>query len=388
MTSRKGLVRLSSIILLATLLPLAVWPASSQSLAATPGELQEIMLLEVRLQEARHHLAELNAGVVELEGQVQAARRETGALQAGLIGQRQQLQKWLIFTYRHGFMSYMEVLVGASSYADFISRWYLLTALLNYGTKLVKDTAATVAELQEKQAEVEARLQAIVEKRREAQKTLAGIEDLLEQKQAALARAEARGDQATTEMARSWENELPDLQYLLSHFSQLPWQSVEPDAAQVDYQHLRVLATVTAASLTRAMATDAHLARMELEITPEGVTIRGHAPDFALTGQVSALDNRVYLNPFRLVFAGVDVGPEVMAAIVADYQLYFAFPQVFPGLRLESIRQGQGYFLLTLTFQGADSRAGDQSFITPTIPFPGKNRTKLKLAIGRVSEES
>lgn len=352
MKSIRDLVRLGSVILLGIFLLLVAWPAQRQALPATAGELQEIMLLEVRLQETRRYLSELNAGVVELEHQVQAARRETLEKQADLVRQRKQLEYWLTFIYRHGFMPYMEVLVGASSYADFVSRWYLLKALLDYGAGLVKSTAAAAAEVQKKQAEVEAKLQAIIQKRREAQEALASIEKLLEQKQAALARAEASGDQATVEMAKRWENELPDLQYLLSHFSQLPWQSVEPDSVQVDYQVLRVLATVSAESLTRAMATDARLARMEVEIDREGVIIRGHDPDFALTGRVSASDNRVYFHPIRLVFAGVDVGPEVVTTMVADYQLYFTFPRVFPGLRLESIRQGQGYFLLTLTFTG------------------------------------
>lgn len=352
MRIRRGLVRLGVVILLGAFLLLAVWPAQRQPLAATPGELQEIMLLEVRLEAARRGLSELNAEVVELEHQLQDTRRETDAKQADLARQREQLERWLTFIYRQGFMPYLEVLVGASSYADFVSRWYLFQALLDYGAGLVESTAAAATEVQKKQAEVEAKLQAIKQKRRESQETLANIEKLLEQKQAALARAKASGDQATIEMARRWEEELPDLQYLLSHFSQLPWQSVEPDSVQVNYQSLRVLATVSAESLTRAMVTDARLARMEVEIDPEGVVIRGHGPDFALTGQVSAGDNRVYFHPDRLVFAGVDVGPEVVVAMLADYQLYFTFPSVFPGLRLESIRQGQGYFWLTLTFTG------------------------------------
>lgn len=319
--------------------------------AAEEQELvEEIMLLEVQLQRAAQEVEDLDRQAASLEEEIARTRRAMAGLEQELGAKQGELARWLQFQYRHGFTPYLAVLLKATSFTDFLTRQQLLGSITRRGMDLLADTEYLLARQQEHEEAISRQRAEVDRKKEEAGRTLARITELLDEKSALLAQARAAGHAAAVETGRRWEEDLPNLHYLLRHFSQLPWKAVEPQSVEIDYRLMQARATVTAQGLTRAMAADPKLRNFQVEIASDQVVIKGRAPDFRLAGRATAQDNRIYFTPQELTWSGLQVGAQVLQELTKGYDLYFTFPEVVPGLKLRHLEQGDGYFLLILGF--------------------------------------
>lgn len=168
------MIRLAFAVLLTVML--AVPPAAATALADRREQLQQLLsqlsvrrqrLRQVRQQERRvlgelegidrtretaeRRLADLNAEMRRSEAHAQATATKLAVAERKLAVQRERLRGRARDIYRYGRTGYLEVLLGAGDFAEFVTRWQLLSTIVRADSDLIAEYDGDVQEYQQVQ---------------------------------------------------------------------------------------------------------------------------------------------------------------------------------------------------------------------------------------------
>lgn len=177
--------------------------------------------IQAQLADTNHNIAIVNAHVNELQAQMRSTQRklawnkiQLAAAQATLRRHQDALDRRLVDAYEHGDLGYVDVLLRARSFADFIERWNDIRFLVKANEATIRARRAdqahvaaiqngllgTAAELQNQQAQVDQQKRALDalavqrsgllavadNERQQAQSEVQELDNMSEQEQAAL----------------------------------------------------------------------------------------------------------------------------------------------------------------------------------------------------------
>lgn len=161
-------------------------------IAKKNGEISEVQAEITRLTEQVKRIEQAiidnNNMIVQTEAKVKATESQVNELQKEIdiiterITKRNEVlkQRALSFQESGGKVSYIDVLIGASSFADFVSRLGAVATMMEADQDLVEQHEADKKEVEQKQADVEKKLTKLNEMKTE----LLGMqEQILEQKE-------------------------------------------------------------------------------------------------------------------------------------------------------------------------------------------------------------
>jgi len=281
----------------------------------------------------------IRAALPEAARAVAAATDAMLAARRGMLADREKLGRWLNFFYRYGAVSFLDVVLRARSFDDFVNRLVLVSTLLENQAALWHAAsreaavyARSVAQVQAKRkalAGQEAVLAAAIAALGERQRDKAGFLASLQAQSAALARQVLAEESV-------WVVALQPLTRVLHDLSALPWDGVTPDS--VDFGFSGVTLGFDDATLTRLL--DSDQVDFQFTATPDGVVISGEQDgvSFALhSGLAVAGPRTVRLVPRELDLAGAPVQEATLQAVTGG-NLTFDLPAADPQWKLSAIR--------------------------------------------------
>jgi peptidoglycan hydrolase CwlO-like protein len=299
---------------------------------------QELVGLDVQLVRAEGELARLQSGEAEARRNLASLQDRLDALQRLLASRRSQVDAVVRFLYEDGTVSFLAVLLQSASFADFLTRFAYLRAVVGYEVQLLREVAAEQRSLDEGRrvaAAAEARLQ---EQVRGVARQVAALQALRQQRQALLSSAEARAAALSgrlAELDRSILGGLPAVEYLLAHFGELPWGDMSPDRVDVSVAGVRaVFGEGTLDALLQAVPQLAGLA-FDLQDGVAAVVL-GPPADVRLAGPVVVDGGALRWEPDTLEVGGVPAAAGGLSGVLAGRPLRIAAPAV-PGLNLRSV---------------------------------------------------
>lgn len=114
-----------------------------------------------QLQDTNHNITVANNNLAMLQGQIQSNQRrlawnqiQLNAAQATLQRHTDALNRRLVDVYEHGQQSYLTVLLGATSFSDFVERWDDIRLLVSANQRALRERKAAEAKVADLQAQL------------------------------------------------------------------------------------------------------------------------------------------------------------------------------------------------------------------------------------------
>lgn len=294
-----------------------------QARAAEEALQEELVQVGLRLAAAQGRLEELARREAAAQAELAAAEARRAETARRLAEQRRRVAAWFRFLQEEGMPGFLDVLLGARDFADFVSRLEVVSDLVRANARRLRRLRDLHEEARRQGEELAARQRRLADLLASEQAEVGGLRRLRAEREAALARARALvGERAAAmeRLDRQWSRDAPLLTGFLRRFGELPWERVRPQRVVLTAAGLVI--EIGEAELNRALAAGQGVA---LRLVPGRVLIvpaDGGAEDrFRLAAGLEARGGRLALVPAALEVLGVPVGEEALREVVAGYDL-------------------------------------------------------------------
>jgi len=338
--------------------PLAGKPEKSLA-ASEQALLNELLKLDLQLAEYGQESSRLAARLEE--NRQLAAKTETALAQTRrrLTEERRRLGGLLDFSYRCGPLSYLDVLLGARTFAEFVNQSFYLSAIISRQAKIIRETRR-LAETERAELTRLQELQETMEKDQELlARTVAQTEKLRAGRQQFLADVRRQSAELAARLAlveAQWQKVILGLRATMRKVSALPPGQLMPD--RLSFAGGKFHAEIGAAALNRLLAAAGEnaLKNLKVTITPAGVVISGavRQPEasFSLQGNFVPAPGgqRVDFSPEALEINNTPVEKDLLAALTGAQGISWDLGESFPALRVLEIKPQENQ--ITITFAG------------------------------------
>ncbi|MDN5326614.1 MAG: hypothetical protein PWP41_1310 [Moorella sp. (in: firmicutes)] len=312
--------------------------------------LQEIMLLDARLQKAQQEAQELANRLAAARQELQAARTRQIQAEAHLAAGRRDLGRSLRFFQAYGTSPFILAAFFSNDLPDFIIRLELLKYLGNHILNIVRANLALYRQARQESSLVAGKEQELQQAQAallEARERLAALKQEREADLDNLRRQKTAWSQDLLALEKAWSGALPTLQYLLQQLPALPWKNLKPDAISVDLTRGVVRATFSQQNLNTTLLTPAELPGVSLALSGEGLTIPG--PDFQIRGSLQvAGPHQLLFTPREVNFSGLALSPATWNELLPREKLIIDLPPPDYGLQFKEINFAPGRIVLVL----------------------------------------
>ncbi|MDI9448110.1 MAG: hypothetical protein QM303_05765 [Bacillota bacterium] len=334
--------------------------ARQAELERRKGELAaELLDWDVKIEAARQDQEQLLLEIQQAERSLAGAETSLGESRARLDEGMEDLGRWVNHLYRYGQISYLEVVLEAKSFSEFVERAGLVVTVISAQAELldeVRDRAARLEAqleaLRQTRALLDQKNAALAGRIREMDDYRAGREVFLnELKEQSAGLAESIVERETL-LFRS----LDSLQYLLKHLDSLPWHNLTPDTFSLAGNKMRLEFKDQEVNRVFFGQGDPALAGLSVHCAPGLFSISGTAAagagsaDFKIEGNFEPRGRgRVSFQPGRMYLSGVPVSSEVLGFIAGEELLEIDFGSFLQDYRLSEIRPEEGKLVVFIT---------------------------------------
>lgn len=176
--------------------------ATQSSIAYT---LSQIQATNQQLAAAQARVHALDAEVAQTQADLAATEQQLAATRAHLRAEAELLTNQVRLMEEHGSIGYLDVVLGAHSFADFVSRLYMLTQIARMAGRIVDQIRAQEQAEQAQERQLAAQQQQLLALRDQAQAAAAQVQADLGRQQALMSslRAQEASEQATIQALSS-----------------------------------------------------------------------------------------------------------------------------------------------------------------------------------------
>jgi len=167
--------------------------------------LGELERLEAQMKLAEKELAYIEARTQYLNDRMAETKREIEVIERQLADQKSAFNARLVSMYKAGQMSYVEVLLGANSMSDFLTRLRYLKDIASYDAQLIEEYMSNQKQLMAKKESLEKDLASLGEAKREQEIKRASVASRSQDRERYLASIQSERqklEQALDEMER------------------------------------------------------------------------------------------------------------------------------------------------------------------------------------------
>lgn len=326
------------------------WAAAAE-LPDREAVLQELFVLNRRLEEAREALAAVEARLAEVAAQEETALADLDRLEAELAGRRQQYGRRLRYYREQGNRGPWVLLFSAGSLADFLWRLDALKQIMAHDARLAR-------ELSETQRAVAAQAERLAEARAEADRLraeqlarVAELEEAIAEREAILAGLGDERDQVEEALAAveaDWqESALPVLAALGLALQEIGPAGFEPDDIRYSLFPPGAVATISEERLNDFLGDYEELADLRVDLVgeEEAFVLSGLFEDVPLEisgGFLVLPDGRLRFEPSRLQVREFRVPERIIREIVAEGWLDIDLSAMVSPLTLTGVELADG----------------------------------------------
>ncbi|MFZ5899974.1 coiled-coil domain-containing protein [Desulforudis sp. DRI-14] len=316
----------------------------------------ELLQLDILLSDLRSQQREIEGRLAALEEDAAQARAEEEEIRKKLALARKRLGRWLCYLYENGNVSLIAIILDAESVMDLINRGELVSWLIDYEARLIREVQTLDAAIRQKLADIYR-----IELKTRAQKDLldariAQAEETQGKKSAMLEslRAES-GDLLAriVKLEQQWYASLTTLHTLLKQLDRLFIREMKPD--RVYFANRRLCVEVSASTINEVLkrVDPATGTLLTVRVTPGGLIIAGRSENstsFSLSGKLVAEDEgtAVRFVPTSLLLAGTPVQKPVLQSIARDGSLFFQLDEQYRRFAIDSIKSDEDKLIIAL----------------------------------------
>lgn len=320
----------------------------------------ELLNWDVKIEAARLEQERLQREIPLQEELLAASEVQLAQSRAVLEEGRDRLGRWINHLYRYGALTYLDVVLGAADFNDFIERAEIVGIILASQAKMldevrsftvaVRENAGVVRqkheELSTKSLELNARL-------KEMEAARSGREEFLGELRLRSADLAAKVAQAETQ----WYRSLNSLHYLLANLHTLPLYNLSPASSEITFSGLRLEYSDKEINNKILEISDANLAGFSVRCYPGRFTVTGPAvmpggPEFIMEGHFQMMEEgKVRYQPETLTLAGVPVSREVLGYVSSESGMVIDAGVYLESFRLSGISIEEGRLVINLAFK-------------------------------------
>jgi len=164
----------------------------------------DIKEIDAEINSTQKEVDALEDNIDDLEDSIDLLQEEIDALEARLIQQQQVLGDRLVYMYEAGDITYLEVLLGAEDFQDFLTRMDLVTSIVNQDRNLITQVQDDKKTLDVKVGDLDNQRKALEESKRSQKEKAAKLKGSKEEKDRYMDELESS--------ASAYEEQLNDLE--------------------------------------------------------------------------------------------------------------------------------------------------------------------------------
>lgn len=317
----------------------------------------ELLDWDVRLAAARQDHERLAREIPVAEQAVKDAEAALSLSREQLSVSEERLGRWVNFLYRYGPVAYLEVVLQATDFNDFATRFEALKTVVVSQVRLIDEVKELkgrqeeqAAGLRQARADLEVKTAALSQRIADMDRERAGREAFLARLKEQSADLNEKVIQSETALYQS----IDSLRYLISHLGALPWDNLSPQKFSLTGRGLSIEYLDQEVNRVFFEQGDPNLAAISVQSLSGLFAICGRADtggaDYRLEGTfVPEAAGKVRFEPSRALLAGLPVSAEVLRYIASAESLSFDFGSRTQGYRLTQIRPEPGKLIIELS---------------------------------------
>lgn len=320
----------------------------------------ELLNWDVKIETARLEQERLQREIPQLEELLASSEVQLAQSRIVLEEGRARLGRWINHLYRCGTLTYLDVVLGAADFNDFIERAEMVGIILASQVKMLDEVRSyTVAVKEQAEAvrqthdDLSAKSVELDLQLKEMESYRAGREQFLGDIRVRSADLAASVAQAETK----WYRSLNSLHYLLANMHTLPLYNLSPKSTEFTFSGLRLEYSDEEINKKLYEMGDANLAGFSVRCYPGRFTVAGPAaqlgdPDFRVEGHFQMLEEgKVRFQPEALTLAGIPVGREVLGYISSESGMVIDAGVYLESFKLSDISIEEGRLVINLSFK-------------------------------------
>jgi len=332
--------------------------ARQAGLEKTEKELtSDLLAWNVKIEAARREQDRLRQEIPAVERslrEVEASLAESRAShEEGMVW----LRRWVNHLYRCGPVTYLEVILGAADFNDFVYRYESVRIVIATQVNILDDLREHAARMREQavalrqaQDELAAKSSLLAAQLKDMEVAKSGREEFL----AGLRQQSAGLVERIVQAEKLWYHSVGSLHYLIAHLDAMPWANLAPDTFLITRTGLRLEFSDYEINRILFEQGDANLTGLKVHSSPGLFSISGRAAedgtDFKLSGNFLLRGSgKVSFQPENLFMAGIPVSREVLGFISSDQGLAIDFGGFIPGYSLSEVFAEEGRLVVILS---------------------------------------
>lgn len=161
----------------------------------------ELTELNNGLQEISNELADTQDEIAAKNVEIEAAESRIAELTTRSENQYEAMKKRVQYMYENGNQSYLELLLGASSFSDFLNRMEYAKSIYEYDRQELSDYQDTLAELKQQKEDLETAKEELLAAEQTKQEQKSKADSLVAAQQEKISAAKSDVEDAETEIA-------------------------------------------------------------------------------------------------------------------------------------------------------------------------------------------
>lgn len=161
----------------------------------------ELTELNNGLQEISNELADTQDEIAAKNVEIEAAESRIAELTTRSESQYEAMKKRVQYMYENGNQSYLELLLGASSFSDFLNRMEYAKSIYDYDRQELSDYQDTLAELKQQKEDLETAKEELLAAEQTKQEQKSKADSLVAAQQEKISAAKSDVEDAETEIA-------------------------------------------------------------------------------------------------------------------------------------------------------------------------------------------
>lgn len=308
----------------------------------------ELLNLEVERLKTQKSLEDLAREIEKLTLAIQEKYKEIQIVDKDIEKEKETIKVWFRFLYMDGTNAILSLLLMAQNASELLHRLIYIDIVTNYFYKKLENLNKLVTYKKEEENRLASQRSQLIGKQKEQMKLLKKIDDL------SLAKSQMLEDikkkianyQRIFSMANNLDEAFPSLDYLLSHLSQFPWDTLE--YKDLRFSFFSISASFTDADVTKMIRSYSDkLKYVTISFNQEGFEIKDDDL-YTLKGSFAVEDNKIKLLVDSLNMGDIKIEGPLLQKIIFGYDTAINIKIPVEGFKLKKVEAEKGYIKFTL----------------------------------------
>ncbi|MFU0783283.1 MAG: putative N-terminal coiled-coil domain of peptidoglycan hydrolase CwlO [Thermoanaerobacterium thermosaccharolyticum] len=328
-------------------------PASDLKNAQLEEQKIVLELFNLDMEKARslRLLDQINMEIINTNEKIDSMEKEISSLNQDIVKERNNVKSWFRFLYMNGTNTILSLLLMSNNASELLHRLIYIDIITNYFYSKLDHINYL---LKNKKSEEEAlnNQRNDLKKKLDEQKNLVfKIEQLESSKRAMLVNIKRQiGDyQKILSLSESLETSIPSLDFLLNNISKLPWDSLQPDNINIQFD--AVSASFSDVSISNMIDNyDVMLKNVKIAFDDSGFTLID-GDNYTLKGIFKVDGGKINFNIESITIKSVEITGEYLNNLIKNYKTVLNFESPLKSYKLDGVETTNGEVKFTLIRQ-------------------------------------